>query len=134
MTQDFVEGYLRQYNELASYYSAGMYGAALWISKAAEKVNGNTADRKAFLDAVRGTEVDTPLGRLKLDSYGNPLLNIYIRKVERRPDGKMWNVPIQTYENVSQFWTFDPEKFLKQPVYSRDFQGLPDQLRQLGIQ
>ena len=56
-----------------------------------------------------------------------------IGKVERRPDGRLWNVPIQTFDNVSQFWTFDPNTFLKQPVYSRDFQGLPDQLKQLGL-
>jgi branched-chain amino acid transport system substrate-binding protein len=73
------------------------------------------------------------MGHLKLDQYGNPILNIYVRKVERRPDGKLWNVPIRTYQNVPQFWTFDPDKFLKQPVYSRDFQGLPEQLRQLGL-
>jgi branched-chain amino acid transport system substrate-binding protein len=98
-----------------------------------EKVNGNTADRKAFLDAVRGLEIDAPLGHLKLDSYGNPIATIYIRRVERRPDGKLWNVPVQTFDGVSQFWTFGPDKFLKQPVYSRDFQGLPDQLKTLGL-
>ena len=129
VTQDFVEPYLKEYNQLPSYYSAGLYGAALWISKAVEKISGNTADRKAFLDAVRSTEVDAPMGHLRLDSYGNPFQNIYVRKVGRRPDGKLWNVPTKTYENVSQFWTFDPEKFLKQPVYSRDFQGLPEQLK-----
>ncbi len=85
------------------------------------------------MDAVRTTEVDSPMGRLKLDSYGNPNQNIYIRRVEQRPDGRLWNVPIKTYENVSQFWTFGPEKFLKQPVYSREFQGLPEQLTALGL-
>lgn len=133
-TQDFSEAYLKEYNQLPSYYAAAMYSAGQWIARGIENVNGNTADRKAFLDAVRGIEVDAPLGRLKLDAYGNPIQNIYIRRVERRPDGKLWNVPIQTYENVSQFWTFDPAQFLKQPVYSRDFQGLPEQLKQLGLQ
>lgn len=133
-TQDFVEAFLKEYNLLPSYYAAGMYSAALWIARAAEKVNGNTADRKAFLDAIRSTEVDAPLGHLKLDSYGNPIQNIYVRRVERRPDGKLWNVPVRTYENVSQFWTFDPETFLKQPVYTREFQGLPEQLKQLGLE
>ena len=28
---------------------------------------------------------------------------------------------IHTYPNVSQFWTYKPEEFLKNPVYSRDF-------------
>jgi branched-chain amino acid transport system substrate-binding protein len=27
----------------------------------------------------------------------------------------------KTYPNVSQFWTYGEEAFLKQPVYSRDF-------------
>ncbi len=28
---------------------------------------------------------------------------------------------IYTYPNVSQFWTYDPKEFLKNPVYSRDW-------------
>ena len=39
-------------------------------------------------------------------------------------DGKYWNVPIQTYEHVSQFWKYNPETYMKQPPYSRDFQGI----------
>ncbi|MGH6666053.1 MAG: hypothetical protein ACREB2_14315 [Pseudolabrys sp.] len=27
----------------------------------------------------------------------------------------------KTYPHVSQFWTYGKEKFLQQPVYSRDF-------------
>jgi hypothetical protein len=29
--------------------------------------------------------------------------------------------PVATLPNVSQFWTFKPEDFLKNPVYSRDY-------------
>jgi branched-chain amino acid transport system substrate-binding protein len=133
-TQDMVDAYLKEYNQLPSYFVPALYTAAQWIRTAVEKVNGDTSNRKAFLDAVRTIEIDSPMGRLKLDSYGNPNQNIYIRRVERRPDGRLWNVPIHTYENVSQFWTFGPEQFLKQPVYSREFQGLPEQLRALGLQ
>jgi len=28
---------------------------------------------------------------------------------------------INTFHNVSQFWTFPPEEFLKQPVYDRTY-------------
>jgi branched-chain amino acid transport system substrate-binding protein len=28
---------------------------------------------------------------------------------------------VTTYENVSQFWTYDEKWFLAQPVYSRDY-------------
>jgi branched-chain amino acid transport system substrate-binding protein len=35
--------------------------------------------------------------------------------------GKKLNKVLKVYENVSQFWTYKPEEFLKQPVYSREF-------------
>jgi branched-chain amino acid transport system substrate-binding protein len=134
VTQDFVDAYDKTYNQLPSYYAAANYSAAVWISKAAEKLNGDVSNKQAFLDAVKNTEVDVPLGHMKLDAYGEPDETTYVRKVMRRPDGRLWNVPIQTFEAVSQFWKFGPDRFLKQPVYSRDFQGLPSQLKQLGIQ
>jgi branched-chain amino acid transport system substrate-binding protein len=36
----------------------------------------------------------------------------------------MENQVIDKIDNVSQFWTYSPEEFLKQPVYSRDFPPL----------
>jgi branched-chain amino acid transport system substrate-binding protein len=44
--------------------------------------------------------------------------------VAKNQDGKYWNVPIQTYDKVSQFWTYDPKVYMKQPPYSRSFQGI----------
>jgi branched-chain amino acid transport system substrate-binding protein len=129
-TQDFAELYLKEYNQLPSYYASGMYAGAGWIVAAAAKVNGNVEDSKRFIEAIKSISLeDSALGPIKLDQYNNPIQNIYIRRVERRPDGKLWNVPIKTYEKVSQFWTFTPEEFLKQPVYSRSYQGLPEQIK-----
>lgn len=31
---------------------------------------------------------------------------------------------VETYPQVSQFWTYDPEEFMKEPPYSRDYQGI----------
>jgi len=64
------------------------------------------------------------LGPRELDAYGNPIYDVYIRKVVKRADGKFWNVPTTTYPNVSQFWKYDPETYMKQPPYSRSFQGI----------
>ena len=64
--------------------------------------------------------VKDPRGDWRMDEYGNPVMNIYIRKVERK-DGRLVNRVIHTYPNVSQFWTYKPEEFLKNPVYSRDW-------------
>jgi branched-chain amino acid transport system substrate-binding protein len=68
---------------------------------------------------------DSPLGRpVRLDDYGNPIYDVFIRNVVKRPDGRYWNVPIETYPNVSQFWTYKPEEYMKQPPYSRTYQGI----------
>lgn len=123
-TQDFVQAYDEAYGQLPSYYSAAMFTAAQWVKQALEAVDGDLSDQEAFLDAIREVQLDeTPMGPMELDEYDNPIQNVYIREVQERDDGRMLNVPLETFENVSQFWTYDPEEFLDNPVYSRDYQG-----------
>ncbi len=43
-----------------------------------------------------------------------------MRKVQT-VNGKLMNVPISTYSNVSQFWKYNAEDFLKQPVFSKSY-------------
>ena len=124
-TVKFVEDYQKRYGKLPSIYGFSHYSGAMWVAEAIKSINGNVEDRPAFLKAVLSTELkDSPLGKtVKLDSYGNPIYDALIRKVEKRTDGKLWNVPIETYPQVSQFWKYDPETYMKQPPYSRSFQG-----------
>ncbi len=121
----FVETYEKAFNKFPSLYAFTHYTGAMWITEAIKKVNGNVQDTDAFLKAVREVElVDSPLGKkVTLDAYGNPIYDVYIRKVVKRPDGKYWNEVITTYPSVSQFWKYDPEEYMKQPAYSREFQG-----------
>jgi len=66
---------------------------------------------------------NSPLGRpVKLDEFGNPVYDVYIRNTVRRPDGKYWNVPLETYPRVSQFWKYSPEEYMRQSPYSRENQ------------
>ncbi len=125
-TQKFVAEYNVAYKQYPSIYGFSHYTAAMWLYEAMKKVNGNVQDRPKFLAAVRSITLESsPLGRpVKLDDYGNPVYDVYIRKVVKRLDGKYWNVPIETYPNVSQFWKYKPEEYLKQPAYSRTFQGI----------
>lgn len=124
-TQEFVEAFDAAYGKLPSYYAVASYTAGLWIAEALEQVGGNVQDRDAFLEAIRNvTFEDTPVGPLRLDEYGNPVQDMYIREVVQREDGRLWNIVIDTIPNVSQFWTYDPDEFLQQPVYSRDYQGV----------
>ncbi len=106
-------------------YDPGFYAAATYTNgavfqAAVEAVKGNVEDKQAFMKALRATHVDTCRGPVSFDAYGNVVGNVYIRKVERK-DGRLVNAVIKTYPNVSQFWTYKPEEFLKNPVYSRDW-------------
>lgn len=62
----------------------------------------------------------SPMGPIRIDEYGKPILNIYVRKVERR-DGRLVNTIVETFPEVTQFWNYDPKQFLAAPVYSRDY-------------
>ena len=117
----FVKEYRAKYGKVPSYFSETCYTSARWINEAAQAIGGNVEDREPFLEALRKVEIaDAPRGSIRLDVYGNPIQNIYVRKVEKR-DGELWNTVVHTFPAVSQFWKYPPEEFLKQPVYSRDF-------------
>jgi len=117
----FVAEYRKKYGKVPSYFSETSYTSTRWIAEAAKVVGGDVENREKFLEALRKVEIpDSPRGPVKLDAHGNPIQNIYIRKVERK-DGELWNTVIHTYPAVSQFWKYQPEEFLKQPVYDRNF-------------
>ncbi|MCD6681787.1 MAG: ABC transporter substrate-binding protein [Burkholderiaceae bacterium] len=125
-TQKFVAAYQKKFGILPSLYGFAMYSGAMWVADAIAKIDGAVEKRPEFLEAVRTTVLtDSPLGRpVRLDDYGNPIYDVYIRKVVKNKEGKYWNTPIEIYKNVSQFWTYDPQAYMKQPTFSRNFQGI----------
>lgn len=117
----FVADMEATYDVDPGYYAASAYLEAMVLDAALTKLGGRTDDKKALMQALRSTVLeDSPRGKVQFDQYGNVVGNIYILEVQRR-NGKLVNVPIKTYENVSQFWTYDPKEFLSEPVYSRDY-------------
>jgi branched-chain amino acid transport system substrate-binding protein len=100
-----------------------MYTGGKWFVAAIEAVRGNVEDSAMFVDALRKVRVvNLPRGPMQLDDYGNPIENVYIRKVER-VNGELQNTVIETFPTVSQFWKYDPADYLKQPLYSRRYVG-----------
>jgi branched-chain amino acid transport system substrate-binding protein len=117
----FRAAFEKAYHRIPSFYSENCYTGARVISEALKTVGGMAEDRGGLMVALRRVAItDAPRGPVKMDMYGNPVQNIYIRKVER-VDGKLQNTVIHTYPDVGQFWKYDPGAFLGQPVYSRDF-------------
>jgi branched-chain amino acid transport system substrate-binding protein len=117
----FVAAYNAKYQKDPSYYAETNYSGAQWIDLAAQRVAGKVEDKEGFLRALRAVQLpNAPRGPMRLDEYQNVIQNIYVRKVEVQ-NGRARNSVIHTFHNVSQFWTFKPEEFLKQPVYDRPY-------------
>jgi branched-chain amino acid transport system substrate-binding protein len=119
--EKFVAAIDAEYQHDPGFYTAGPYTALLIIEEALKSTGGNAADAAAFLRALHEVRLTRgPIGPVRLDDYGTPVLDIYIRKVERA-NGKLVNSILKTYPQVSQFWTYDPAEFVTRPPFSRDY-------------
>ena len=117
----FVQSINRDYQQDPGYYSMGAYGAALMLEQALKEVKGKIEDKAAFMAALRNVQLSNdPRGKISLDALGNPVMDIHVRKVERK-NGKLTNTVVKTYPAVSQFWTYSRKDFLANPVYTRDY-------------
>lgn len=123
-TQQFVEDYEAEYDLIPSLYSAGAYVTATWVHRALEELEGDASDAEALVETMKGIELeDSPMGPLRLDENGQIVGNVYLRTVTQREDGSLWNTVDEVIPDVSQFWTYDPEQYMSDPVYTREFQG-----------
>lgn len=119
---DFVERYEAEYDALPSSYAWGMYATAQMLAQVLE-----SADEKpkgeALVEAVKALDLSTTVvGGGGLDEYGSPVGPVFVREVVQRDDGTLVNAVIETYDDVSQFWTFDPEAYLANPPFTQEFQ------------
>ena len=122
----FVKAYRAKYGKVPSYFSESNYTTAQLIDETIKKLNGKFAGAEQFVKTMATLTVDAPRGPVSFDDMRNPIQNIYIKKVEKKKmfgndKDELWNTVIKTYPNVSQFWIYSKDKFLAQPVYSRDY-------------
>lgn len=119
--KEFAEGIRAKYGADPGYYTAGAYAACAFLDVAIQSIDGEVEDKQALMDALRKAELQKgPYGKVRLDSYGNPIMTITIRDTVEK-DGRLQNEVIKSYPEVTQFWTYDPKKFLANPVYSRGY-------------
>jgi branched-chain amino acid transport system substrate-binding protein len=124
--RDFVRKYREKYGKVPSYYSESNYTTAQMIHEVMKRTNGKWPGPEKFIAMLTSLKLDAVRGPVRFDDMRNPVQNIYIKKVEKKKmfgyeKDELWNTVIQTYPEVSQFWTYGKAQFLKQPVYSRDF-------------
>ncbi len=116
----FVATYRKQNGYDPGHYAASSYVYGEVLKSAIDSLRGRIEDKQAFIKALRAVRGETLRGPIRFDEYGNVVGSVYIRKVEKK-DGRLVNTPIHTYRDVSQFWTYPPQEFLKHPVFSRDW-------------
>ena len=125
----FVKAYRAKYGKVPSYFSESNYTTAQLIDETIKKTGGKWPGAEQFIKIMAALKVDAVRGPVSFDEMRNPVQNIYIKKVEKKQmfgydKPELWNTVIKTYPAVSQFWTYGKEKFLAQPVYSRDYPAL----------
>jgi branched-chain amino acid transport system substrate-binding protein len=120
INRKFAADFRKEWKYDPGFYAAATYVEGAVLEAALNGVKGNVEDKAGLMKTLKGIKVETARGPVSFDEYGNVVGNVYIRKVERK-GGRLVNTVINTYPNVSQFWTYDPKEFLKNPVYSRDY-------------
>ncbi len=116
---EFVKEYKDKFGgKWPNFVSEGAYVGAQLIVKGLELIKGNVEDTHAFIKAMEKVDIVAPRGPLKLDQYHNPVENFYLSVLK-----KEYNLEVtETYANVSQFWKWSPEEFMKMPAY-KDLKG-----------
>lgn len=122
----FVRQARKLYGKQPSYFIETMYTSAELIHQVLKNTGGEWPGAEAFVAQISALKIEAVRGPLSFDEFRNPVQNVYIKKVEKRrmfghDKDELWNTVVKTYPNVSQFWTYDKNQFLKQPVYSREY-------------
>lgn len=121
INKTFVAEIQKEYKVDPGVYAAETYVCGEVLEHAVKAIGGKVEDKEALNKALHEAKLpDSLRGPLSFDEFGNVVGNLYIRKVEKK-DGKYVNAVVKTYPNVSQFWTYNKDEFLKNPVYSRDY-------------
>ena len=110
-------------------FAEGTYEALTFVDQAAQAVNGNVEDQAAFRAALDKTEVNSPRGPVKFDQYHNAVANMYRNQVTLI-DGVWINNLVETYPNVSQYWTYTEEEFNAALPFGRDNPSCPEPIAQ----
>jgi branched-chain amino acid transport system substrate-binding protein len=123
--QQFRENFKKKYGSYPDVIAVQGYDAMNVAFKAMQAINGQVDDADKFISALRQVKMsaeESPRGPFYFDKYANPVQNIYIKKVVKK-DGRLMNIAVKTYENVSQFGPYADmaDKYMAAPATTRDY-------------
>jgi branched-chain amino acid transport system substrate-binding protein len=114
----FVKAFEKEYGVIPSVYAMRAYATAQLLAAALAEADAKPTG-KDLVSAIKDADLsDTIWGKVSFDDHNNIVGPVMVREVAKRSDGKLWNTVVTEYDDVSQFWTYDPEKFLADPPFS----------------
>ena len=121
--EEFRTSYEEAYGAVPSVYAAGAYVTAELLAAALEESAGAKPVGADLVDLVKATapeQEDLLWGDISFDDYNGIVTSIFITEVAAH-DGGLWNTVDTQYDDVSQFWSFDPETWIENPAFSQTF-------------
>ncbi|MBB3192394.1 ABC transporter substrate-binding protein [Halomonas cerina] len=83
--QAFVEAYQEAYGKAPDTYAVQGYDTGAMLVQALDKVDGNTEDKEALIEALASVELQSPRGPMSFSESHHPIQNVYLREIQ---DGK----------------------------------------------
>ncbi|MDP2728295.1 MAG: hypothetical protein Q8P59_12220, partial [Dehalococcoidia bacterium] len=116
-----VAAYEKRFNKPATQIGEFSYIGGMVIDAALQAVKGNIEDTEGFTKALEKVQLEAPSSSIKFDQYHNVIGDVFFAEV-KKADGKLVNAVFERTPQVSQFWKWSPEEFLKMPTYN-DLKG-----------
>jgi branched-chain amino acid transport system substrate-binding protein len=98
--------FLKAYAEVAgtaqraNFMAVGAWDGMAVIYEVARRLGGKIDGDKA-MEVIKGMKIDSPRGPVMIDpATRDPIETIYVRRVERLKDGKLYNVEFDRFPNV----------------------------------
>ncbi|MCZ2837319.1 ABC transporter substrate-binding protein [Modestobacter sp. VKM Ac-2985] len=111
----FVAAWTEAQGRSTNQYAEDGWAAAQSLEAALTEMEGE-ATPEAIREALAGVQIDAPRGPVYFDEYGQAVYDVQFREVTQQ-DGEWVNEVIDTAEDVSQFYTYDPAEYLEFPPY-----------------
>jgi len=86
--EKYVGGYEKKHGRLPSFYGAQSYDGIMLIDSAVRAVNGNLADKKGMIAAMRKANFASTRGKFAYNNNHFPIQNFYLLKAVAGPGGK----------------------------------------------
>jgi len=103
-SKKFVEDFEKKFNRIPSQYAAQSYDAALLLDSAIAKVNGDVANKKEFMAALKAAEFSSVRGNFRFNNNNFPVQDMPVFEVAKDAKGrvsmKMVGIPLRNHQDA----------------------------------